>query len=304
MGPVPVDLAPPVLEPVAESVFERGPHGPLAGGDRRWRELGDRRCELVGTREQLLARHDFAHERHAQGRPRVEALGAREQHHAHDLAEGHAPQEPDRLECEDLADADVRVEERRVIGADGEVGVGEEVEPRAEAHAVHGDDDRLVEADAQEVGRRAAVVRPLRGALGAADRAGLGGVLQVGPGAERLVAGSGQYDDPHLRVRRGVAERGGQGLLEQSVVQRVHALRTVQRERQDVSAALDQEFFGFHLVLRRPAAQANPCGRAQSWAVAMRREYQRPRRAIKPARPTDPGQPHPADACAAAGGVR
>src|SRR5581483_6705224 len=228
--PVPVDLAPAALERVAEAVLERGPHRALAGRDRGGRVLGDRRRDLAGACEQLGARHDLRDQPDPERAVRVDPLRAREQHHAHDLAERRPAEEADRLQREDLPDPHVRVEEGRVVGADREVRVRDEMEPRTEAHAVHRDDDGLVEAGANEIRRRAAIVRSLRRSLGSADRAGLGGVLQVGTRAEGLLARAGDDDDPHVAVLARAPERGRELDLEEIVAERVHALGPVQRD--------------------------------------------------------------------------
>ena len=64
------------------------------------------------------------------------------------LAEPDAPHQADRLDRGDEAVAHVRVEERRVVGADHDVGLVEEVERARGAHPVHRAHDRLPDTSA------------------------------------------------------------------------------------------------------------------------------------------------------------
>ena len=133
---------------------------------------GDDRRELARGREQLGAGHDFAHHPDLERALRRHALVVAEERQPHDLGERRDARHVDRLERGGHAVGDVRVEERRVLGRDDELGLAEHVERAAAGHAVDGRDDRLPEVARLRAEVVARVVEHERRAAGADDVGG------------------------------------------------------------------------------------------------------------------------------------
>ena len=106
----------------------------------------------------------------------------------------------------------MRVEERGLLGGDDEVDLPQQVEGAAACHAVDGTDDRLPQVARLRAEVFTRIVEHegrgtgsyVHGFAVLAHRVVTGGLAQglvaVDTGAERLVAGSGQDDRPHVVV--------------------------------------------------------------------------------------------------------
>jgi hypothetical protein len=134
----------------------------------------------------------------------------------------------------------VRIEERRVVGADHDVGLVDPVERAAGRHPVHRADQRL--PDPVELGGEALA------RIGAAPRVGptVDPFLDVDTGAERAFAGRPQDDDVDVVIGLdGVPDR--REVVEHGLVEAVHRLRPVQGDRRDVVGHLEQDGLQIHL---------------------------------------------------------
>ena len=88
--------------------------------------------------------NDLGDESEPQRRLGSDALLGAHQRPPQDVAERNAAgQHADRLERRDDAAVGMRIEELRIVGADDDVGLVDEVLTAAGAHPVHGGDDRL-----------------------------------------------------------------------------------------------------------------------------------------------------------------
>ena len=164
--------------PIARLV--RGPKRPHRGG----RVLRDLLRERLRLGAQPLGRvDDLAQDAELVRAPRREPLVATGERHAHDRLHRRLPHQRDRLVRGDLPDRDVRVEEGRVRRRDHDVGVGDEVQAAARAHAVDRGDHRLPH---RVVPRGEAQLGPLRAPRLLAQRLGIAAQLDdVEAGLER-----------------------------------------------------------------------------------------------------------------------
>ena len=134
------------------------------------------------------------------------------------------------------ADLGLRVEEVGVVGRNGEIAVLDEHVGAADAVAGHRGDHRLVEVTAH-VGD-------------ALPQVGVDGrILEVGPDRERLLPRAGQHGDPIVGLLQPI-ERIPQ-LRHDLLAQRVHLLRTVDRDRGDPFVRLVQDDVVAHGVAPR-----------------------------------------------------
>jgi hypothetical protein len=117
---------------------------------------------------------------------------------------GHLRQEVDRLICRRHAVRHMRLEERRVIRRDDELGIAEQIERSTARHPVHRHDHRLPQIALLRAGqasdvihheRQNALARRVAGQRLAAPRLG-----NVKPGAERPLPSPGEHDDTHRFV--------------------------------------------------------------------------------------------------------
>jgi len=127
----------------------------------------------------------------------------------------------------------VGVEEGGVLGGEDHVGLAQEVERPSAGHAVDGGDHRLPEAlalGAEQLARVLVgehVVAELD--LGAVD-----------PGAERLLARTGEHDGPHVVGGLGPLPHRGE-LVDHGRVERVVDLGPVQRDGGDAVGDVEGE---------------------------------------------------------------
>jgi hypothetical protein len=173
-----------------------------------------------------------------------EAFVEAEQRDAQGLAERDAPGEADRLERGGEPVADVRVEERGVVGAEDDVGLVEPIERAAGRHAVHRAHQgfpHLVELGRQLLARIA-----LAPDVGMAVDA----LLDVHAGAERTLARGAQHDDVHVVVRLDRPPDVGE-VVEHRLVEAVHGVRAVEGDRRDVPGHVVQDGLHGHLSSRR-----------------------------------------------------
>src|SRR5262249_14314947 len=138
-----------------------------------------------------------------------------------------------------------------VIGRDDEVARERHLETAAEGVAVHRGDDRLP-------ARRPVRETPEAG-LGEADHVPpvLGRIAQIVAGRERLVARAGEDADPYLRVALELVP----DLVQLEVgrrMQRVHPLRTIDRDDADASLRLVRGELVGHLAPHSDAGSTNP----------------------------------------------
>jgi hypothetical protein len=112
-----------------------------ASGPYRSRQVGrDDPGELGGAGTQVGPAHDLGDQPDLAGPRRRHPLVETQERHPQHLAERNPPRQPDR-ERRGQPVADVRVEERRVVGADDDVRLVHPVERAPGHHAVQRGDD-------------------------------------------------------------------------------------------------------------------------------------------------------------------
>ena len=146
---------------VAQAQLERAPQRTFREHHRGGRVPGDLLGELLRGVAQLLRRlDDLADDAQLVGARRAGPLVAARQRHAEDGLHRRLPDQRDRLVRADLADRHVRVAELGARRSDGDVRVGDEVQPAAGADAVHRRDHGLADADLPRGEAQLEVARP------------------------------------------------------------------------------------------------------------------------------------------------
>ena len=190
--------------------------------------------------------HDLAHQTELKGAICVHALVLSHQCHAHADVKGKHTGETHHLARRDDSDADVGVEESRLLRGDHDVTGGDEVEPRTTADAVYRAHDGLGHFAEGRRGlpRRLPLGVGAEVGLRVADLATLGDVAHVGAGAEST-PGSRHDEGPDLRV----LFRRGEGVGEFPL----HLLRdgvqdvgAVEGDGRDAVAHLEEDVFIAH----------------------------------------------------------
>src|SRR6266508_2239283 len=136
----------------------------------------------------------------------------------------------------------MRVEEHRVVGADDDVRLVDEVLPAARAHPVHGGDHRLPDTVHQLRGEHGAGVEGVPH-VRLLEPAGVAG--DVYPGAEGAVAVRLEHGDVDGLV---VADRlpGAGHLTRRLTGERVQGVGTVEGDRRNCAVDLEDDRFGIH----------------------------------------------------------
>src|SRR5262249_38342841 len=89
-------------------------------------------------------------------------------------------------------------------------------------------------------------------------RSAIAHALEVRPRAERLVARSGEHDDPHGRVRLKALQRRLE-LADHGRAQRVADLRAIENDRADPARDLDEKRLVAHASASRSSTMSRNC---------------------------------------------
>ena len=212
-------------------VVHRGVHQVVA------RDHALRPAELVAALGGVLG---VAPEDHLQRRAEADLAGQRD----HPAGAAHVPPH--------LGDADPRM-----LRHDADVALHRVVEPAGDGETVDGGDHWLPELHSlghrRDAATRAGRRRTPGGALSGLRLAGLRGGDQVGARAERAVTSAGENRDARRRIVTELRERLVHRLAE-PVSDRVHAMRPVERDHEDLPVLVTVDFdHGTERLLRRIA---------------------------------------------------
>lgn len=190
--------------------------------------------DLVCACPELFARSDFGDESDAEGGVGPHTFVVAHECDSQSLGEAYPAHQPDGFEGTDQAGRDVRIEERRVLGADHHIGFVDEIQCARRAHSLdraHHGLPHLLPLGAQK----------LAGILVVPDVVGLTvGGFDVEAGAEGAVA----CGTKHHRVHPLVVFDDVPGipyLVAHRPIERVQPLRPIQSDRGDVVVGIDVE---------------------------------------------------------------
>ena len=114
------------------------------GAPDRQRRIGvDDVGDLVGPFQEPVVLDDLADQSEVVGALRAHPLVLAHQRHPQGDRAGQHPGQPHHLASGHQSDADVRIEERRLVGCDDDVGRGDPIQARAAAQSVDGGQHRL-----------------------------------------------------------------------------------------------------------------------------------------------------------------
>jgi hypothetical protein len=177
----------------------------------------------VGAVPELRPLHHLGDQADAERGVRRHSLVVPAERDPERLGQADSPHEADRLDRGDQTERDVRIEERRVVGTDDDVGLVQEVEGACGADALHRTDDRLphlLPLRAEQLARVLVVPHVERLAVVLAD---------IEAGAERAVTCGAQHNGVHAAV---VLIRCHASRTSLHIV-RLSALRTVRAVQRD-----------------------------------------------------------------------
>ena len=157
---------------------------------------------------------------------------ASDEHHAGDRRYRHAQRQRRRLDAGHLSDVDVRIEKRRGLASDDDVGVGDPVQATTGADAIDRDDHRYFDTPPGKKGEL--VVEPVtqpRARPGEARHVGAGLKAAARAGDDHAAhTGVGAHASPELRELDAVGPR-----------ERVQLLRTIERHDEHRPVLFDEE---------------------------------------------------------------
>jgi hypothetical protein len=211
-------------ERVVRVLVQRPPRQLLGELDGERPVLADAVRHLLRGGQQRLRRHHPAHQPDLPRARRVDALAGEEHLHRHRHRDG--GRQPHRPEAVEDRPAHLRAAERRGLGRDADVAAEGQLEPPGEAVAVDRGDHRL--RDLEPLAEPVLDLRPPQLVDAPGVRAAVH-LLEIGAGAERLVARAGDDRDAERVVAVELLEPTAQ-LAGRRQVECVHGLGPVQRD--------------------------------------------------------------------------
>ena len=233
-----------------QPVVQRVPHDAFDVAHRARGVVGDHLRQLPRLGHELRRGQHLGDDAEFFRLLRVDLLLVPHQQHPHERLKGDPPAPRQRRVDRELSDGYPWVEEVGVLRGDGDVGVGDEGQPNAAHEAVHRGYQRLAETGL------AGTQRPAAGTPLSLGRRAFRLLLDVEPRAEGTVARPRQDHGADVFVGVELAPDRRNEFAEETAVESVQPVGTVERNGGDAVALFDQDLVRH--VSRSPGASASP----------------------------------------------